>query len=66
MRKEATDQERSLVATSNSIINKTMDIEDLKSDEARSITEELNVLIEDLRKRTLECQFLVWVTRFLT
>jgi 2-polyprenyl-3-methyl-5-hydroxy-6-metoxy-1,4-benzoquinol methylase len=42
------------VATSNSIINKTMDIEDLKSDEARSIIKELNVLIEDLSKRGLK------------
>src|SRR5918994_2516106 len=54
MRKEATDKERFVVATSNSIINKTMDIEDLKSDEARSITKELNVLIEDLSKRRLK------------
>jgi hypothetical protein len=54
MRKEATDKERFVVATSNSIINKTMDMEDLKSDEARSITKELNVLIEDLSKRRLK------------
>jgi hypothetical protein len=39
------------VATNNSIINKTMDIEDLKSDGSRSIIKELNVLIEDLSER---------------
>jgi 2-polyprenyl-3-methyl-5-hydroxy-6-metoxy-1,4-benzoquinol methylase len=41
------------VMASVRILNKTMDIEDLKSDRAKVVIEELNTLIKDMHKRRL-------------
>jgi len=40
-----------MVMYKNKIINKTMDLEDLKSEEAKVIIEDLNSLIKNLREK---------------
>jgi len=48
--------------TTGRVINKTMDLEDLRSDEARSVIGELNALIRQLREKGLKISS--WYGRF--